>query len=344
MKSLLVQEAERIAKLARPPDDATPTALQLQDLLEEAQQVSPVNVTLLVKMFQQVILTRLTDVERQFNRNFLYRFFLRIGIPATALFSVALVASSAVVHKFYNHTPVLFINALGVLYPAYRSLKVLQESNAVTVECLLRDSVGGTLSKVSEVFVREQRQWLTYWILFGGLTLVERFTQTAKALHRYRLVQIFVLYWAQNDRSRGASLIYEYLLQPLFRPTKSSHLSRRKSSYLDETEQDSGVEENIILSEPEDMRPATPMTPQTIATDRVYSIEPHHLYEEPRQNTIWAGQTGPFQLDDESHSSAYLYRAQEPLHYLPPLHRQSIPSLDESDTDYNPLPLNNMPQ
>src|ERR1051325_5030749 len=62
----------------------------------------------------------------------------------------------------------------------------------------------------------EQKQWLTYWTVYGWLQVADYWSNwLLEMFPGYNLFKLIFLYWAQNGRSRGATLIFEKILKPL---------------------------------------------------------------------------------------------------------------------------------
>ena len=87
-------------------------------------------------------------------------------------------------------------NATGVLYPVYASLKVLESQEEPDGE--------GKRAKL--------RQWLTYWSVYGVLSVVESFTSDRLPLYYH--LKLLLLLWLQSTRYKGAQRLYTEVLQP----------------------------------------------------------------------------------------------------------------------------------
>jgi len=65
--------------------------------------------------------------------------------------------------------------------------------------------------------IDEDKQWLTYWVLFGGLNFVDYFlgslTESIPFYYTLKLIYVIFLFWPST---RGSYIIYEKFLFPKF--------------------------------------------------------------------------------------------------------------------------------
>ncbi|EGR32999.1 TB2 HVA22 family protein, putative [Ichthyophthirius multifiliis] len=91
-----------------------------------------------------------------------------------------------------NIGSLLISNLFGLLYPAYKSFKVL-ESNANY----------------------DDKQWLTYWVVFSCLTVFDNLLQSLLFfLPFYYLLKLFLFVFLFHPQTLGATLLYEQALKP----------------------------------------------------------------------------------------------------------------------------------
>lgn len=86
---------------------------------------------------------------------------------------------------------------IGLLYPAYSSFKALE------------------LPKTND-----DKQWLTYWVVYTCTTSVETVADRTLSCSRvpgYYFIKILFLLWMMLPKTRGACLLYEYVILPLLR-------------------------------------------------------------------------------------------------------------------------------
>lgn len=82
--------------------------------------------------------------------------------------------------------------SIGTLYPAYESFKAVKNRH-----------------------VKEYIKWMTYWIVFSLLSLVEEVTDLFLAwLPLYTPIKIGILIWLISPTTRGASVVYRGLVHP----------------------------------------------------------------------------------------------------------------------------------
>lgn len=86
-------------------------------------------------------------------------------------------------------------NAIGFLYPAYKSLVALETSNK-----------------------EDDSKWLTYWVVFAAFSVVEFFSDILLSwFPLYWLAKVaFLLYCSADIPTNGSVLIYNRVIRPLF--------------------------------------------------------------------------------------------------------------------------------
>jgi receptor expression-enhancing protein 5/6 len=92
----------------------------------------------------------------------------------------------------------LFANLIGFVYPAYMSLKALEGGK----------NVDGNAT-----------QWMTYWILFCSLTLIEStFPFVTEHFKWYYLVKIVTVIYLYHPKTNGAEMLYTSAIRPYVVP------------------------------------------------------------------------------------------------------------------------------
>ena len=84
----------------------------------------------------------------------------------------------------------LITNLIGFIYPAYKSFKSLNSENNL-----------------------DDKQWLTYWIVFSLFNLIEGITDLLFFwIPFYYQVKLLFLIWLFHDSTKGANIIYNNYL------------------------------------------------------------------------------------------------------------------------------------
>ncbi len=108
--------------------------------------------------------------------------FLLVGVIATLCLSL-----------FFGIGAGPLCNLVGFIYPVFASLKAL--------------------SRKSE----DQEQWLTYWIVYAFFCLFEDITDIfSNSIPFYYLLKIVFLIWCFLPQFRGATVVFENLIKPIF--------------------------------------------------------------------------------------------------------------------------------
>lgn len=89
----------------------------------------------------------------------------------------------------------LLCNVIGFIYPAYMSMKAIESSR--------KD---------------DDTQWLTYWVVFALLSIVEFFSEAfVMYIPIYWLLKCAFLIWLYSPTTLGAQKIYHRAIQPFVR-------------------------------------------------------------------------------------------------------------------------------
>lgn len=96
-------------------------------------------------------------------------------------------------------------NAIGFIYPAYKSLVALETSNK-----------------------EDDSKWLTYWVVFAAFSVVEFFSDILMSwFPLYWLAKVvFLLYCSADMPLNGSAIIYNRLIRPVFLQHKSKLLGQ----------------------------------------------------------------------------------------------------------------------
>lgn len=88
-------------------------------------------------------------------------------------------------------------NVTGVIYPALQSLKAIEDRNWLNN--------------------KQDEQWLTYWVIYGTLSLIEATVDDALGLHKfpyYFHAKFALLLWLQLPNTQGAQYLYTQWMRP----------------------------------------------------------------------------------------------------------------------------------
>ncbi|CAG8580666.1 9773_t:CDS:1 [Ambispora leptoticha] len=186
-----------------------PTTSSLESALTTLESKSPVNLTPITNFFRQEFISRFAVIENWYASTWLHRQLVRLGIPELYLSVTIAISILMVTRHLYKRSLYLFSNLVGVVYPACRSIKVLDEVTANQMD--------------NAENIAEQKQWLTYWTIYGCIQIVDNWSKWFLELFPgYNFFKLVFLYWAQHDRSKGASVIFEHVIKPLIHNPSSN--------------------------------------------------------------------------------------------------------------------------
>ncbi|KAK6730502.1 hypothetical protein RB195_007141 [Necator americanus] len=103
------------------------------------------------------------------------------------------VAAMQALYLVFGHFAQLVCNFMGFIYPAYVSVKAIESSTK-----------------------EDDTQWLTYWVVFAVLSVVEFFSQQIVAVFPvYWLFKSLFLLWLYLPSTLGASKVYHKMIKPV---------------------------------------------------------------------------------------------------------------------------------
>ena len=93
----------------------------------------------------------------------------------------------------------LLTNLIGVAYPAFMSFHALESEG-----------------------IDDDKQWLTYWVVFGCFTIADQFIGILLALIPfYYVLKVAMLIWMFHPQTQGALYLYNNFIQPFVKKYES---------------------------------------------------------------------------------------------------------------------------
>ena len=100
-----------------------------------------------------------------------------------------------VVFVYFNILDTIITNLVGTLYPAFWTIKSLEQN-----------------------LVEEQKKWLTYWVVFGSFIIIDMSSVVIiKFITFYFILKILFLIWLFMPGSNGCTIIYYLVVKKIFR-------------------------------------------------------------------------------------------------------------------------------
>ncbi|KAF9434367.1 ER membrane protein DP1/Yop1 [Entomortierella beljakovae] len=123
---------------------------------------------------------------------------------------------------FFNFAGKLLSNLIGWIYPAYRSFKALETPE--------KD---------------DDKQWLTYWTVYGFVAIVESFTDVLLYWFPfYFFLKTILLLWLMIPAFNGAATVYNRVLRPFLAQHASKIDSTLSDAHRKASEIASGLDSN----------------------------------------------------------------------------------------------------
>ncbi|KAK0523789.1 ER membrane protein DP1/Yop1 [Tilletia horrida] len=145
-----------------------------------------------VQQIQAKLQQILADVDRELNNVPLaVKLERQTGLPKAPVVvgAVGLVAFLV----FFNILAAMLTTAVGFLLPAYYSMQALEQRSGAY-----------------------EKQWLTYWSVFGLFTVLEQFSDFILSFFPfYYTAKLLTLLWLQLPQTQGAKVLYDRFLQPI---------------------------------------------------------------------------------------------------------------------------------
>ncbi|KAK2744967.1 ER membrane protein DP1/Yop1 [Myotisia sp. PD_48] len=121
----------------------------------------------------------LNNLERQTSVPKVYAF---LGVVGVYVFLI-----------FFNIAGSFLVNLAGFLIPGYYSLQAL-----------------------FSVTPADDTQWLTYWVVYAFLSVIESAISAAYWFPFYYLFKFFLILWMALPQTGGAQVVFNSLIQPVF--------------------------------------------------------------------------------------------------------------------------------
>ena len=101
----------------------------------------------------------------------------------------------SVIFVYLNIFDTIITNLVGTLYPAFWTIKSIEDDN-----------------------LEDQKNWLTYWAVFGSFILVDMFSPIiVKIIPFYFVMKILFLIWLFMPGSGGCKIIYNLIVKKILR-------------------------------------------------------------------------------------------------------------------------------
>ena len=101
----------------------------------------------------------------------------------------------SVIFVYFNIFDTIITNLVGTLYPAFWTIKSIESDE-----------------------LKEQKNWLTYWAVFGSFILVDMFSPVIiKFIPFYFVMKIMFLIYLLMPGSHGCAIIYNLIVKKILR-------------------------------------------------------------------------------------------------------------------------------
>ncbi|RIA95001.1 TB2/DP1, HVA22 family-domain-containing protein [Glomus cerebriforme] len=277
------QGSDKSGKDQRLALQSLPTTAALENCLQILESNSPLNLTPVTNFARQEFISRISFLENKISKMWLFKSFVQLGIPPLYLFIILIIMSGLMIGNMYKRSVYLLCNLVGVVYPAYKSIQTIDSLSTISDN-------EKEVSNSSTVIVNEQKQWLTYWAIYGWLQVADHWSNwLLEMFPGYNLFKLIFLYWAQDDRSRGATLIFEKFLKPLLQKNIQNNnkidsfttnqkqrqtLRQRQQLQYNGNELYNQQQSSSLVSEP---TPEEIWRRDTVVTSRENEIKPYRL-------------------------------------------------------------------
>lgn len=182
------------------------TSIALERILDAINRESPINLEFATVPFRRATVSRIRSLEMIYAKSRLFRFLVRKGVNPIILFVGLSAGLAATLRRFYQQSTYLALNLVGVAYPAWRCWYLVKEHTEKEHQS---DNPNLQIERI-----REYKSWLTYWMLYGSLQVLDNWaSDLTLLLPKYNVYKLLLLYWAQSPHSFGASVLCHHVLQ-----------------------------------------------------------------------------------------------------------------------------------
>lgn len=116
----------------------------------------------------------------------------KTGVSAHLLLTGLIVCGVFVFIGYFDN---YITNVVGILLPAYWSIKAIESEEA-----------------------DDDKQWLTYWVIFGMFSIIDLFSGfVLRFIPFYFFLKLAFLIFCMMPNTRGATLIYDHVLIKIFK-------------------------------------------------------------------------------------------------------------------------------
>ncbi|KAJ3154881.1 Receptor expression-enhancing protein 6 [Geranomyces michiganensis] len=181
--------AAAAASLTNPTTGALPATALLQRTLARGDDQSTLRP--IVTYLRAKLLPAVSNTERKAHANpVLIAIWKKAGIQPSVAVAIAGLVVAATLRRMLKRQPLLLSNLVGVLYPAYQSIKAVERPES-----------------------DDDERWLTYWSIYGLFTLLDSIHHRVMQYFKFYYVpKMLILYWlfARN----GSLAVYRQVLRP----------------------------------------------------------------------------------------------------------------------------------
>ncbi|KAJ3054971.1 Receptor expression-enhancing protein 5 [Rhizophlyctis rosea] len=172
-------------------NSALPLTSSLNYIFTSLRHATPPALRPLVLALHTTLLPHINTLETRAHSNpVLIAIWRNSGIPPIGFALFACLAILASVKRMLNRTPLLLTNLVGVVYPAYSSIKAVEKPE--------KD---------------DDERWLTYWSIYGLFTILDSTSKSFLSyIPLYHLPKLMLLYWLFGKD--GALVVYRSAIRP----------------------------------------------------------------------------------------------------------------------------------
>ncbi|CAG8499946.1 11645_t:CDS:1 [Paraglomus brasilianum] len=277
MRTIADIEVESSTKKKQTRQPLSATAC-LEEALTKLEFSSPLNLSPLTEVIRQQLVSRISELEKWCTQTRMHRTLVRWGVPPLYVFLFFAALTLITIRRMYVRSVYLLCNLVGVVYPAYKSIKAIDHVGPIEGEA-----------------AAEQRQWLTYWAIYGWLQVADYWSNWFLELFPgYNFFKLVLLYWAQSDRSKGATLIFEHIIKPFMHRPANKDLKKHRQRLQPQASQQNQAQQRPFNQNGENAcdvdrtdQPSVTSAPDTyVAEPSPEEIWQRDAYSDMRKNNV----------------------------------------------------------